>query len=87
MPEAMVSVPSAAGRPLFPEGMALPARLELCTFTIPLAQLASMACGSVIDPGAEPGTPVRLFVCGALFAEGRMVRHEDFSGFHIDRIY
>ena len=87
MPEATVSERADAGRPLFPEGMALPARLELCTFSLPFSRLSSLSGGSVIDPGIEPGSPVRLFVCGALFAEGRMVRHEDFSGFHIDRIY
>jgi len=73
-----------AARPL--DGLRIPARLEVAAFEISAADLARLSVGQVLECRADLKQTARLYVCGALFAEGRVESHEGFHGFRVDTV-
>jgi flagellar motor switch/type III secretory pathway protein FliN len=77
--------PGEAGHAL--ENVRLPARLELCTVLVNLSDMGSLGPGSVIDIGEDTCAKARMYVCGTLFAEGRIEKFEDFHGFTVEKVF
>jgi hypothetical protein len=65
----------------------LPVRLEILAFEIPSGDLDKLAPGGVLETRAEPGRTVKMYVCGELFAEGRLEHLEGFDGFRIEKVF
>jgi hypothetical protein len=65
----------------------LPARIEMFTVSIPVSELGGLAPGQIVDVGDTGSRRARMYVCGELFAEGRLERFEDFHGFRVEKVF
>ena len=69
------------------DGLRLPVRLDVAAFKITAGELARLAPGQVIECRADLSRAVKMYVCGALFAEGAVETHEGFNGFRVEKVF